>query len=143
MQFDSGARMRIQLSYKINDPDFDECPAIVVAFMKDGLVRTHRFWTDKIRFRATEHTQGTLEMVANELLLGSGSYLLNVAIFQEGFLTAPGPKPFFTANPKVYDMHSRAYEIIIRPGNKFALMEDVIFHHECQWILDGEKIIDA
>ena len=135
--------MHIRLSYKINEPDLDGYPTIVIAFMKDGVVRSHRFWTEEFRFCAADRTEGTLDMVTEELLLGSGTYLLNVSVYQEGFLTAPGPKPFFTVNPKVYDMHSRAYEIVVLAGNKYALMDDVIFHHKCRWIMDESDIVET
>jgi ABC-type polysaccharide/polyol phosphate transport system ATPase subunit len=138
-----GSEMHVRLSYRINDPSIHERPTIVVAFQQNGLVRTHRFWTDKILLSAKNAREGTIEIVASPLLLGAGTYFITVAIYQEGYLTSQGPKKFFTASDKVYDMHARAYEIVVKPSTVEPLCNDVIFQHPSRWWLDGELVAES
>src|SRR5262249_4567841 len=50
LQFAVGSRLKVDLDYRINDAAFDQRPTFVVAFQKDGVTRSHRFWTDAIAF---------------------------------------------------------------------------------------------
>ena len=65
LQCEVGTVMRVRLAYRINDPHFCERPTIIVAFQKDGVVRSHRFWTDQVQLSAAEGRDGVLEIVAN------------------------------------------------------------------------------
>ena len=141
LQFDVGSAMRVRLAYRINDPDFCESPTIIIAFQKDGVVRSHRFWTDQIRLAADDGRQGTLEVSADPVLLGRGTYTVTVSVFQEGYLTSQGPKQFFTANDKLYDMHSRAYEVVVKESLAHPLCNDVVFQHPCVWSHNGTQTV--
>jgi lipopolysaccharide transport system ATP-binding protein len=136
-QFTAGGAMQVHLHYRINQPDFDEMPTIIVAFLKNGVLRTHRFYTDQIRLAARGGTTGTLTVSAQPLLISMGTYMVTVSIFAEGFFQSAGPKPYFTSNPLMYDMHSRAYEVVVleSPGN--SLMNDVVFLHPSEWSLQA------
>ncbi len=137
LQFEVGSVMRVKIMFRLNDAEFCESPVIMVAFQKDGIIRTHRFWTDQIRITAKETKEGTLEIVADPLLLGAGTYSVNVLVFKEGHL-APGIyTPFFTANPRLHDMHSRAYEVVVKESRRFPLCNDVVFQHPAAWFLNG------
>ena len=135
--FDPGEAMRIVLEYQLNDPSFDQRPTIVVAFQKDGVTRSHRFWTNRIRFAASERRRGKVEVIANPLLLGAGTYLVTTSVFAEGHFESISRHRFFTANPNVFDMHARAYEIVVRTSPAHPLLNDVVFQHPSQWYRDG------
>ncbi|HEY9611807.1 ABC transporter ATP-binding protein [Allocoleopsis sp.] len=142
-QFDIGSSMRVRLKYRLNDPSFCEFPTLLIAFQKDGVVRSHRFWTDQIQLAAKESKEGVIEVIADPLLLCRGSYAVTVSVFKEGYLTSYGPKRFFSANDQLYDMHSRAYEIVIKESIKYPLCNDAVFQHPSTWLLDGIKVTDS
>jgi lipopolysaccharide transport system ATP-binding protein len=141
-QFGVGSRLRAVLDYRINDPDFHERPTVVVAFQKDGVTRSHRFWTDQLVFSHAAQREGTITVVAAPLLLGAGTYLVTVSIFREGYFDSNARHRFFSANPDVLDMHSRAYEIVVRPSAR-VLCNDVVFQHPSEWYLDGLRVADT
>jgi lipopolysaccharide transport system ATP-binding protein len=141
-QFPVGSKLRVAITYRINDPRFEQHPTLVVAFQKDGITRSHRFWTDRIPMRAAERDQGRIEIVADPLLLGAGTYLVTVAIFSEGYFESSARLRFFTANPDVLDMQSRRYEIVVRPSAR-VLCNDVVFQHPSQWFVDGCHVADT
>jgi lipopolysaccharide transport system ATP-binding protein len=133
LQFDTGKPMTILLRYRLNREGFDECPTLIVAFQKDGVLRTHRFFTETLRLRATESTNGEVRIDTPQLLVGPGSYLITVSVFAEGYFRSSGPKKFFSANDQLYDMHTRSYELMVRPDPDNPLLNDVVFHHPTQW----------
>jgi hypothetical protein len=139
LQFAVGSTMRVAFDYRVNDPDFDERPTIIVAFQKDGVTRSHRFWTDRVAFRAARRREGTIEVVADPLLLGAGSYLVTVSVYREGYFDSIGRHRFFAANPDVLDKHSRGYEIVVRPSAR-TLFNDVVFQHASDWYANGERV---
>ena len=141
-QFGVGSCMRVALDYRINDPAFDERPTIVVALQKDGITRSHRFWTDSIAFSATRQREGTIEVLADPLLLGAGTYVVTVSVFRAGYFDSKARHRFFTANPDVHDMHSRAYEIVVRPSPR-VLCNDVVFQHPSAWYIGGRRVADT
>lgn len=131
--FDIGSSMTVRLSYRINDAELDECPTIAVGFMRDGLHRSHRFWTDQVRLSARQANQGTLEIQATPLLMGPGTYLVTVWVFRAGNFQAKGAARFFSANDQLHDCHSRAYEIMIKEDRSRPLCNDVIYQHPVTW----------
>lgn len=131
--FESGAGMTVRLSYRIHDPGLDESPTIAVAFMKDGIHRSHRFWTDQIRLTARTARSGTLDIQATPLLMGPGTYLVTVWVFREGNFGGNGAARFFSANDKLYDCHARAYEIMVREDRSQPLCNDVMYLHPARW----------
>jgi homopolymeric O-antigen transport system ATP-binding protein len=141
-QFGVGSSFRAVLDYRINDPDFHERPTVIVAFQKDGVTRSHRFWTDQLVFSHAAQREGAISVVAAPLLLGAGTYLVTVSIFREGYFDSNARHRFFSANPDVLDMHSRAYEIVVRPSAR-VLCNDVIFQHPSEWYLDGLRAADT
>ncbi len=132
-QFQVGSSMGVRLAYKINRLGLSERPTLVVAFQKDGTLRTHRFTTDHMLFEHDRENEGTIDIVANPLLLGVGQYLVTVSVFREGYFASPEAKKFFSTNQGVYDMHSRAYEIAVLPDLGRPLNNDVVFLHEARW----------
>ncbi len=141
-QFGVGSSLRVVLDYRINDPDFQERPTIVVAFQKDGVTRSHRFWTDALVFGRNDPREGAIAVVADPLLLGAGTYMVTVSIFREGYFDSKARLQFFSANPHVLDMHSRAYEIVVRASAR-VLCNDVVFQHPSEWYLDGLRVAET
>ncbi len=140
--FGIGSTMKVRLSYRLNDPNFSEFPTLVVAFQKDGIIRSHRFWTDQIKLSAMDAKEGVIEVIADPLLLCRGSYAVTVSVFKEKYFTSNAAKRFFSANEQVYDMHSRAYEIVIKESREFPLCNDVVFQHPSSWILNDIQIVN-
>jgi lipopolysaccharide transport system ATP-binding protein len=141
-QFAVGSRMRVVLDYRINDQDFGERPTIIVGFQKDGITRSHRFWTDRIAFCGADERRGRLEVVADPLLLGAGTYAVTVSVFREGYFESKAVHRFFSANPEVLDIHSRAWEIVVRPSQR-VLCNDVVFQHPSAWYVGGRRVADT
>jgi lipopolysaccharide transport system ATP-binding protein len=138
MHFAVGAAMRVKLSYRINRPDFAERPTMLAAFQQNGVIRSHRFWTDQILISSADGREGEIEIVADPLLLGAGAYFVTISVFQEGYLTSSAPKKFFAVSDGVYDMHARAYEIIVKPSATQPFCNDVIFQHPSLWYRNGQ-----
>jgi lipopolysaccharide transport system ATP-binding protein len=141
MPFAIGAAMRIALRYRINRPDFSERPTILAAFQQNGVVRTHRFWTDRVLVSAAGGSEGEIEIVADPLLLGPGAYFVTISVFREGYITSSAPKKFFAISDGVYDMHARAYEIVVKPSATEPFCNDVIFQHPSIWYHNGERAV--
>jgi hypothetical protein len=137
MHFSAGAAMRIKLRYRINRPGFSERPTILAAFQQNGVVRTHRFWTDDLLIAQADGAEGEIEIVADPLLLGAGTYFVTISVFQEGYLTSAAPKKFFAVSEAVYDMHARAYEIVVKPSASQPFCNDAIFQHPSVWYRNG------
>jgi lipopolysaccharide transport system ATP-binding protein len=141
MHFTAGATMRIKLSYRLNRPDFAERPTILAAFQQNGVVRSHRFWTDQILISAAEGREGEIEILADPLLLGAGTYFVTISVFQEGYIKSSAPKKFFAVSEYVYDIHARAYEIVVKPSATEPFCNDVIFQHPSHWRHNGKSEI--
>ena len=128
--------LKIRLRYRVNDPDFKERPVILVAFQKDGSVRTNRFWTSQFELSgASQKNQGVLEIEVRPLQLGAGTYFVTVSAFREGYFEGRSDGRFFSINDKVLDMRARAFEIEIAPDPSNPLVNDVIFHQPAEWRL--------
>lgn len=143
--FDVGDTMRIRIGYRVNDPLMDEHPSFVVAFHKDGLTSTHRFWTEGFRISAADRMEGHLDAIASPLLLGPGRYTITPAVFQESHIVTPGVKPYFTVSDFLYDMHARRHQIEIPardPNN--PRYYDYVFQHPSRWICnEAEEAISG
>ncbi|HEX9707404.1 MAG TPA: ABC transporter ATP-binding protein [Steroidobacteraceae bacterium] len=133
--FETGAGMRVRLRYRINDPGFDQTPTLIVAFQKDGYLRTHRFWTDRIRISAAAGREGELEITAAPLLMAPGTYRVTVSVFEEGYFARGVPREFYTVSDRVCDVHARAYEIVVTAAADQPLCNDVLFQHPSEWRL--------
>lgn len=143
-QFQTGGAFHAEIDYRINDPDFDEKPTILIAFQKDGKTRTHRLVTQDTRLCAKDGVVGTLHVDVDPIQFTAGTYLLNVAIFAEGFFESGDTNKFFTVNERLYDMHSRAYEIVVSPVPEKPLWNDVLFLQEGRWrneVLDEAEML--
>jgi lipopolysaccharide transport system ATP-binding protein len=146
--FGIGGTLKVALKYRVNDPAFDERPTVIVAFHKDGVVRSHRFWTDQVRICHANGAEGELEVVASPLLLGAGTYTVTISVFREGYFESAARHRFFSANTEVLDIHSRGYEIVVRQTGE-VLGNDVVFQHPSTWYVNGAAagetriIIDA
>jgi lipopolysaccharide transport system ATP-binding protein len=132
-QFRVGSTMSVRLAFKINKLGLHERPTLVVAFQKDGTLRTHRFTTDQIEFVSDDETEGIITVSAEPLLLGPGRYFVTVSVFRESYFVSSESKKFFSTNHGVYDIHARAYEIVVLPDLENPLNNDVVFLHECRW----------
>lgn len=131
--FDIGTSMKVRLAYCIHDPELDEHPTIIVAFQKDGVIRSHRFWTDSLHLSAKQATDGTIEVSADPLLMGAGTYLVTISLFKQGYFRAQVSARFFSTNDQLYDCHSRGYEIMIKEERSHPLCNDVIYQHPVNW----------
>ncbi|MCK9293986.1 MAG: ABC transporter ATP-binding protein [Desulfobulbaceae bacterium] len=139
--FDVGDSLKIRLVYEIRDPSFRQRPVIQLNFLKEGTTRSHRFALEGQLFDYSQNPRGTLEILAEPLLLGPGGYLVNVVVMSEGGYARGGEKAFFTANDNLLDHHSRAYELVVRPSDNI-LANDVVFYHRAKWKRDGRIIYD-
>lgn len=135
--FSIGGEIVVRLRYTINDNEFDQCPIILLEFMKEGTLRTHRFVLDSQRFSAKRGVAGLLEARTENILFGPGSYLVNLVVMSEGGYTRN--MDYFTTNENLLDHHSRSYEIIVEETDN-VLLNDVAFVHESQWSLNGNRI---
>jgi lipopolysaccharide transport system ATP-binding protein len=138
--FEVGDEMRVSLRYRINAEDFDERPLIVVAFLKDGTLRTHRFWHDGVHFGPRSPREGQIDIASGPLQLGAGRYLINVALFREGYMTSAEVHGFFTSNEGVHDMHARGYELKIAEDGGWRLFNDAVFSHPSRWTINGTPV---
>ena len=132
-QFQVGSYMAVRLRYRINKVGLSEKPTLVVAFQKDGTLRTHRFSTDRLALGFDNEDEGEITVKAAPLLLGAGSYLVTVSAFREGYFQSVESKKFFSTNQGVYDMHLRAYEVVVLPDPDNPLNNDVVFLHPSSW----------
>jgi len=140
--FHTGEVMSIRLHYKIRNPDFNQKPVVLLAFMKDGITRSHRFVIDSINFDYADRREGILEVHAEPLLLAPGEYLINISVMKEGGYNRLANKKFFTANEDQLDFHSRAYQIVVSPTDN-SLANDVVFFHHARWLKDGEEVFNG
>ena len=140
--YDVGDSLRIRLHYEIKDPGFHQRPVIQINFMKDGTARSHRFTLEGQMFDYSDKPEGEMEIFADPLLLGPGTYLVNVVVMSEGGYSPTAKKAFFTANDALLDHHSRAYELEIRPTNNI-LANDVVFLHPAVWKRDGRVVYEG
>lgn len=138
-QFRTGGEFRARFNYRINDPAFRESPVLVLAFQKDGTIRSHRFWTDQFDLDAGSRNVGGIEVVASPLLLAAGTYLVTASIYRAGNFGTLDSKKFFTASDGLYDMHTRAYEIVVFEGEPHPLNENIIFIHPARWTLSNQE----
>lgn len=136
-QFQVGSYMAVRLCYRINKMGLSEKPTLVVAFQKDGTLRTNRFSTDQLALGSDQGYEGEITVEAAPLLLGTGHYFVTVSVFREGYFQSIESKKFFSTNQGVYDMHSRAYEVIVLPDADNPMNNDVIFLHPSRWLRDG------
>lgn len=136
-QFRVGSNMSVQLAYRINKFGLCERPTLIVAFQKDGTLRTHRFTTDQLEFGYDQEVGGTITIAAEPLLLGAGHYFVTISVFRENYFVSSEAKKFFSTNHGVYDIHSRAYEIVVLPDLGNPLKNDVVFLHESRWHKEG------
>lgn len=131
-QFQVGSKMEVRIAYRVNQENFFECPICMVAFRKDGVEKPIRLVTDQIAIGKEEG--GELKVSVAPLLLGVGSYYVTVGIFKEGYFHSAEAKKFYTTNQGVYDIHTRAYEILVLPNEEKPLDNDVIFLHPSNWV---------
>jgi lipopolysaccharide transport system ATP-binding protein len=136
-QFPVGSNMSVLLGFRINKLGLSERPTLIVAFQKDGTLRTHRFITDQLQFVADQEVEGIITIAAEPLLLGAGHYYVTISVFRENYFVSSEAKKFFSTNHGVYDIHARAYEIVVLPDLENPLKNDVVFLHESRWHKEG------
>ncbi len=137
--FRVGGAMKVRLHYVINDPQFQEKPTVQINFLKDSVIRSHRFTLETATFDYKDGRDGYVEVVADPLLLGPGKYLVNLAVMRQGGYRSDAAKRFFTLNAELLDQHNRAYEVEVLPtGN--LLVDDVVSLHPAQWFKDGKVV---
>lgn len=142
LQYSVGAGLRIRIAYRINRPGFSEKPTIAIGFHKDGVTRTHRFWTDNILISGDKGQEGVIEVAADPILLGAGTYTATISFYAEGYFKSAKPKKFFSTSDQLYDMHTRAYEIVVLPSLSDPFCNDVIFQHPSTWSLNGVQVFE-
>ena len=142
-QFQVGSYMGVRLSYRINKADLAEKPTLILAFQKDGTLRTHRFSTNLLEFDSSHDYEGSITVEASPLLLGPGNYFVTVTTFREDYFRSAESKKFFSTNQGVYDMHLRAYEVVVLPDADNPMNNDVVFLHPTQWSKCIEKSVRA
>ncbi len=141
-RFLTGDAMKVELTYRINDPDFNEKPVLIVAFQRDGLVRSNRFYSKNIHFSAKDKSSGKITILSDPILLGTGNYFVTIGVYAEGYYDGVVGGKFFSSSPDVYDIHSRSYEIEITRHPEH-LYNDIVFFHPSRWSINGgEEIIE-
>lgn len=128
-----------RLSYRVNDPSFDEKPVIVMVFEKDGYLKTHRFYLDGQRF-GPERPEGIIEVKAAPLLLTPGEYKISIAVHAEGHATRQTPRDYFAVSYTVYDMYFRCFSLTVFEPGRTTILNDLIFQHPAVWVVDGRSI---
>lgn len=134
-----GAPLRVRMRYRINDPGLDENAEIVLAFQKDGLQVTNRFFLDEYRFAAGERREGEIFLDASPLLLAQGEYVVSVALHAAGHATRKLPREHVSVARTVYDMYYRYFHLTVFEPYHTTLLNDVIFQHPATWIVDSQK----
>ena len=134
-----GAPLRVRMRYRVNDPNLDENAEVVLAFQKDGLQVTNRFFLDEYRFSASERREGEIHLDASPLLLAPGEYVVSVAIHAAGHATRKLPREHVSVARAVYDMYSRYFHLTVFEPYHTTLLQDVIFQHPATWIVDSRK----
>lgn len=124
-----------RIKYRINDPNFDEKPILLIDFHKESSIRCHRFWYDDYRFSNETNEEGYIEIEADPLLLGPGNYTLTVTVFQEEYFEKSSSNKFFSANDGILDMYCRSNEITILENREHYLLNNVIYYHPAEWRL--------
>jgi hypothetical protein len=137
--FSIGAPFRVAMRYRVNDPALDENAEIVVAFQRDGLQVTNRFFLNEYRFCAGVRREGEIVLDATPLLLAPGEYTASVAVHAAGHATRKTPRDHFSVSQTVYDMYYRCFQISVFEPYHTTLLKDVIFQHPAKWIVDSEE----
>ncbi len=137
--FSIGAPFRVRMRFRVNDPALDENAEVVVAFQKDGLQVTHRFFLNEYRFCASARREGEILLDATPLLLAPGEYAVSVAVHAAGHATRKTPREHFAVSRTVYDMYYRCFHITVFEPYHTTLLRDVIFQHPAIWLVDSEE----
>lgn len=130
--FPVGGTLRIRLHYSVNDPAFHERAFIGIAFLKGGVTRTHRLVLEDKTFDGTNEPRGVIEAEMAPIRVTPGPYAINVMVRKAGTYQNHS-QTFYTANPDIYDLHSRAYEILIEGPPGHPLIDNVAFVHPVTW----------
>ena len=128
-----GEDLHFSATFQINDPNFAQTPVFLVAFMRDGIHRTHRFIMNKEKISYKDGPAGEITATASPFLAGPGRYLINILIFNEGYFDTPSTNTYFSQSDRLLDSHSRAYELIVLPSNERHLNNDISFLHPVDW----------
>lgn len=135
-----GSLLRVRLRYRINDPALDENAEVVLAFQKDGLQITNRFFLDEYRFCAATRSEGEIFLDASPLLLAQGEYVVSVAVHAAGHATRKTPREHVSVSHAVYDMFYRVFHITVFEPYHTTLLKNVIFQHPAKWTVDQQEI---
>lgn len=117
--FRHGGPFELRMAYRINQPDLDERPQVLVAFHKDGIQDVCRVITRELLFDAQARPAGELRLRIPRLWLGTGSYTVTVMVAREGYYDEEQTR-YFSLNPGVYACHTRALEIVVAEGGAVA-----------------------
>ncbi len=123
--FDMGSEFRVDMDYKISDPEFDECPVINISFIKDG-VRIARMVCETFRFDKSVPREGNISARYEPLMLGPGEYTVNVAIMRENGYEGISSVTYYSRNPNILDQHSRLYSIKVAETSKLLLNDAAV-----------------
>ncbi|MBF8268300.1 MAG: transporter protein [Gammaproteobacteria bacterium] len=133
--FDHDSSMKILMNFRINEENINEKPTICITFFKDGIVRTHRFWTNDILFSFRNSTEGTIEVAVDSIQFTYGTYIISFTIFREGYLEKNNTRRYFSISEGVYDSYFNSHEISINKNETSILLNDVLFTHPARWSL--------
>ena len=108
-----GAPLRAELKVIIAGPIPTRRPTFVMAFHKPGVAYSAYCFTDRLEL--PEGDEFLLTMEVDSLLLGSGNWLVTVALAEENFYNTPASKLYFAVNDKWHHVIARAFELAVEP----------------------------
>jgi hypothetical protein len=127
-----GDPFRFSFDYEVRDPDLDESCDIAVSILRGGVDTACRIFTRSLRISYQRTRQGTIEMTIDRLMLGVGSYSLNIQIATNGYYdraAATQGQLFFSINP---DIH-----VAIRELADFTVQARGAVPEAVAWVTEG------
>lgn len=83
--FACGDAMTLQFLIDVVDRSYDAMPEIMISLLKGGTLPVTRFFHDRKRFHGESVTSVVVQVRFDSLLLCSGEYGINIAIYNEGY----------------------------------------------------------
>lgn len=140
---DVGSQLAINLSYRINRPDFDEKPLLLFTVSLDGHNICY-IWNDQVPVRMSNGREGIVTVKADPLLLGAGEYRITCSIYREGWLGPEAGTVYFAADHGLYDMLRRRFTLTVRGRSGGPnMVRDFVFQQPSLWSAPGGDHVQA
>ncbi len=123
-----GDPFTLRMNYEVRDPDLDENCDIVVAILRGGTDTACRVLTRSLRLSFADSRSGTIELLLERLMLGSGIYSASVMVARNMYYQGEGHL-FYSINPDVH--------VCIRDLIEFSVKAKSILADGTAWVADG------